>query len=147
MIETKASGKRRSPSCQKKFRIPTDLVRQLKASSEERGVSESQVVCEALKQFFNPQTPDFVEMEAVLGGGIDRLRRAVATVQKDQQIATETLAQFVRLFLSNTAPPSPDEQTKLRQIAPQRFDRFIEAVRSQTKGAGYVREVLNDDSE
>ncbi|WP_139189451.1 ribbon-helix-helix domain-containing protein [Thalassobaculum litoreum] len=147
MTATTGSGKRSSSTIPKKFRLPAELTQQLQAASAERGIPESRIVGEALEAYFNPKMPDFIALEMTIAGTLDRLRRAVATLQKDQQITNETLAQFVRLYLSNTAPPSSEEQTKLRQIAPQRFDRFIEVVRSQISGAGYVREVLNHDTE
>lgn len=147
MTKTMRSGTPKDQNIAKRVYLPPTLVEQIKQIAGQRDVPESHIVCEALESYLNPKPPDFILMEKTIAGSLDRLRRAVTTVQKDQQLTFETLVQFVRLFLINIPIPDDPIQQRNREVAPDRFKLFLEAVRSQTNGGGYVREVLNDDSE
>lgn len=129
----------------KRFRLPPDLADQVEATARRDGVTESSIVASALEVYFNPQIPDFVALEETIAATLDRLTRAVRTVQRDQQLGLETLAQFVRLYLGTTLPPSDELRHEILSHAHSRYEAFLRAVRDQVVKEGpYVREVLKD---
>ncbi|MEQ9245491.1 MAG: hypothetical protein RLO21_05825 [Nitratireductor sp.] len=129
----------------KRFRLPPQLADQVEALAKSDGVTESSIVTNALEAYFHPQKPDFVALEETIAATLDRLTRAIRTVHRDQQLGLETLAQFVRLYLGSTLPPSDELRNEILLHAQSRFDAFLRAVRDQVvKDGPYVREVLKD---
>ena len=71
-----------------------------------RRVSKSQIVEAAVASFLSPDGPD--QAEAAIVRRLDRLTRVLERLERDQEIAGEALALFVRFWLTTT-PPLPDE--------------------------------------
>jgi len=123
--------------------LEPEIMRALAAYAERRDRSLSLVAEAAIASFV---TPDEAErQEAAISARLDRLSRAVERLERDQTIAVETLALFVRHWL--TVMPSLPEphQEAARAKGGERYDAFLEALgRRLAKGAPFQREVSTE---
>ena len=80
---------------------------------------------------------------------LDRFARALARVERNQDVLLETLALYVRWQLTVTAPLPESEQAAARKAGEARFESFIEQLsRRIAAGRGIGRELakrLGDD--
>ena len=103
--------------------------------------AKSALVEEALRASLEPQQHQGIE--DALARRLDVLNRAVATVARDVAIATETLALFVRYFLTITPPLPQSEQEPARLLGKERFQVFVAQVgRRLAQDHRLVSEVL-----
>lgn len=120
--------------------LEPEIMRTLAAYAERRDRSLSLVAEAAIASFV---TPDEAErQEAALAARLDRLTRAIERLERDQTITVETLALFVRHWL--TVMPSLPEphQEAARAKGGERYDAFVEALgRRLSKGPVFRREV------
>ena len=78
-----------------------------------------------------------------LGRRLDELNRTVARIDRDNAIVTETLALFVRYFLTITPPLPQSEQEPARLLGRERFEVFVAEVgRRMAADRRFVSEVL-----
>ncbi|MBS0250953.1 MAG: hypothetical protein JSR78_07790, partial [Proteobacteria bacterium] len=71
------------------------------------------------------------------------LNKSVATIRRDVAIATETLALFVRYFLTITPPLPESEQEPARLLGKERFQVFVAQIgRRLAEDHRLVSEVL-----
>lgn len=76
---------------------------------------------------------------------LDRLSRQVQRLERNVGIATETLALFVRFWLTITPPLPGDVQAAAQVKGPERYEGFIEALgRRLQKGQSLVQEIPDD---
>lgn len=123
--------------------LEPEIMRTLAAYAEHRDRSLSLVAEAAIASFV---TPDEAErQEAAIAARLDRLTRAVERLERDQTITIETLALFVRHWL--TVMPSLPEphQDAARAKGSERYDAFLEALgRRLAKGSPFRREVSSE---
>lgn len=123
--------------------LEPEIMRALAAYAERRDRSLSLVAEAAIASFV---TPDEAErQEAAIAARLDRLSRAVERLERDQTITIETLALFVRHWL--TVMPSLPEphQEAARAKGGERYDAFLEALgRRLAKGSPFRREVSTE---
>ncbi|MEN1314332.1 CopG family transcriptional regulator, partial [Pseudomonas aeruginosa] len=67
-----------------------------------KGVSKSSIVAAALASWLSPDAGD--QREAAIAKRLDRLSRQFERLERDQAIEIETLALFVRYFLTVSTP-------------------------------------------
>jgi hypothetical protein len=67
-------------------------------------------------------------MEAAFARRLDRLTRQVQRLERNSTISTETLALFVRFWLTITPPLPPDAQSSAQAKGRERYEGFIEAL-------------------
>ena len=104
------------------------------------GSSKSAVVADALKAFFVRGAA--TEVDAVLKARLDRYSRALARVERNQDVVLETLALLVRWQLTITPPLSPSEQEAARSAGEARFQSFLDQLgRRIATGRGLGREI------
>lgn len=124
--------------------VEPDILRTLIAYAERRDRSLSLVAEAAIASFV---TPDEAErQEAALAVRLDRLSRAIERLERDHEITIETLALFVRHWL--TVMPSLPEphQEAARAKGGERYDAFVEALgRRLAKGSVFKREIAVDE--
>ncbi len=77
----------------------------LNALAARRKIFKSQIVEAALAAFLSPDAAD--QREAAFVRRLDRLSRAIERPERDQTVAAEALALFVKFWLT-TPPPLPD---------------------------------------
>lgn len=108
------------------YRLPTNLLREASDFAARRRLPIGTVVENALTLYLSPDNED--KLEAALGRRLDRLNRQMERMERHITIANETLALFIRFWLTHT-PPLPDTaQTAAQLKGRERYEGFIEAL-------------------
>ena len=85
----------------------------LTAAARRPGASKSAITDAALAAFLSPERDD--QRDAAIIRRLDRLSRQFDRVERDQTILSETLALFVRYYLTITPPlPAPSRMRPAR---------------------------------
>lgn len=117
------------------------LARQFDLIAQQRNGAKSALVEEALRASLTPEQHPGVEEG--LARRLDDLNRSVATIRRDVAIATETLALFVRYYLTITPPLPQSEQEPARLLGKERFQVFVAQIGRRLAGdQRLVSEVL-----
>ena len=119
------------------------VMRSLIDYANRRGKSKSLIAEAAIGSFLSPDAAE--RQEATIARRLDRLGRQSERLERDVGITVETLALFVRFWL--TATPALPEQTQAdaRAKGAERYHAFIEALgRRLAKGPTLLREVSLD---
>jgi len=97
----------------------------------------------AVASFLSPDGAD--RREAAFARRLDRLSRQVQRLERNIGIATETLALFIRFWLTIT-PPLPNDAHAAAQVkGRERYEGFIEALgRRLQKGQSLLQEIPDD---
>lgn len=106
--------------------MDADIARTVETTAANKGLGKSAVVEAALLSFFSPDNAD--RREAVFVRRLDRLSRQLAKLERDQNIGLETLALFVRYFVSVTPAVPESDQAVARAQGLKRYERFIESL-------------------
>ncbi|WP_182959581.1 CopG family transcriptional regulator [Gluconacetobacter tumulisoli] len=108
------------------IRLPADLSVRLADYAARKKVSQALIVETALASFLSPDGPE--RLEAALARRLDRMTRQLERMERRVTISNESLAVFVRFWLTST-PPLPDAALAAAQSkGRERYDGFIEAV-------------------
>jgi len=78
--------------------IQPDHAKRLDELAVKKGVSKSSIVAAALASWLSPGAAD--QREAATAKRLDRLSRQVERIERDQNILIETLALYVRYYLT-----------------------------------------------
>ena len=105
------------------LRLLADLYDQLKLAAHSPRVTISEIVEAALDAYFDPigQAGD----ASVLFARLDRMETRSDRLERDVAVASETLALFVRYWLSVTPPLPEIDQAAGEALGAKRFDRFM----------------------
>nr|WP_278533400.1 CopG family transcriptional regulator [Komagataeibacter rhaeticus] len=124
------------------FRLPPDLVDRIAEYATRRHVTQAAVVEAALASFLSPDGPD--RLESALSRRLDRMTREIERLDRHVTITNETLAVFVRFWLTST-PPLPDGAMAAARVkGRERYDGFVEAVGRRLAGShGFAEELLH----
>lgn len=123
--------------------LDRSLLRDLDAFAAERHKPRSLVIEAAIRSFLTPDDAD--RREAAIARRLDRTVRVLERLERNDGVALEALAMFVRYWL--TATPSLPEQTSAdaRRKGGERYDRFMEALgRRLANGPSVLKEVALD---
>lgn len=125
------------------FRLPSELAARLGDYAARKHVSRVQIVETALDSFLSPDGAD--RLEAALARRLDRMTRAIERLERHSTITNETLALFIRFWLTHT-PPLPDTaQAAAQAKGRERYEGFIEAVgRRLSHGASLLDEITRE---
>lgn len=108
------------------FRLPADLMRQLDAAALTRRVARTAIVEAALASYLAPDGTE--RIEAALSRRLDRVTRQLDRLQWHADLTNETLALFIRFWLTTNAP-LPDTAMKAAQaMGKERWERFVESL-------------------
>nr|WP_221214797.1 CopG family transcriptional regulator [Novosphingobium hassiacum] len=106
--------------------MPADLARALADHARARRASQTAIIEAALASFLSPDAAD--RLEASLSRRLDRMTRDLARLQWHSELTTETLALFVRFWLTNhVALPDPYGQAA-QAAGKERWARFVETI-------------------
>jgi hypothetical protein len=108
------------------------LARKFDLVAQQRQGAKSALVEEALRASLEPQQHPGVEEG--LARRLNELNKSVATIKRDVAIATETLALFVRYFLTITPPLPQSEQEPARLLGKERFQVFVAQIGRRLAG-------------
>lgn len=107
-------------------------------------MSRSAVVEAAVTSYFSPDGAD--RREAAFTRRLDRLSRQVMRLERNIGVTAETLALFIRFWLTITPPLHPDEQASAQAKGRERFEGFVDALaRRLQSGDSFLTEVPGDD--
>jgi hypothetical protein len=105
-----------------------------------KGLSKSGIIAAALASFLSPDGGD--RREAAIARRLDQLTRQFDKLDRDQTILIETVALFVRHYLSISLPIPEAHQEAARAQGRGRFDQFIQQLaRHLQRGKSLVSEV------
>ena len=125
------------------FNLPRELVRRLNEHALARGIPRVKIVEIAIPSFLSPDGAD--RLEAALARRLDRTARAIERLERHTTITNETLALFIRFWLTHT-PPLPDTAQPAAQAkGRQRYDGFVEALgRRVARGKSLLDEITTE---
>lgn len=125
--------------------LPPELLRRLIDLSERKRVSRSAIMEAALTSFLSPDGSE--RMEAALSRRLDRMSRQIQRLERALLIATETLALFVRFWLTVTPPLPADAQASAQAKGRERFENFVEVLgRRLSRGTNFLEDVVQFDA-
>jgi hypothetical protein len=123
--------------------IQREHARRLDELAAKKGVSKSSIVAAALASWLSPDAAD--QREAAIAKRLDRLTRQFERLERDQSIQIETLALFVRYFLTVSTPVPEAHQEAARAQGRARFEQFVEQLgRHLLRGHSLVRDVIEE---
>jgi hypothetical protein len=97
----------------------------------------------AVASFLSPDGAD--KREAAFARRLDRLSRQVQRMERDLGVTAETLALFVRFWLTITPPLPNDAQATAQIKGRERYEGFIETLgRRLQKGQSFLKEIPDD---
>ena len=125
------------------FRLPPALSAQLADYAGRKRISQALVVEAALTSFLSPDGSE--RLEAAISRRLDRQVRQLERLADHVEIANETVALFVRFWLTTT-PPLPDTaQAAAQASGRERYKGFIQALgRRMEKGRSLAREISEE---
>jgi hypothetical protein len=105
-----------------------------------KGLSKSSIVAAALASFLSPDGGD--RREAAIARRLDQLTRQFDKLERDQNILIETLALYVRYYLSVTIAVPEAHQEAVRAQGRARFEQFVQQLaRRLQRGHSLVQEI------
>ena len=120
--------------------VEPEHAKRLEDMAVHRGVSKSSVIAAALASFLSPDAMD--QREAAMAKRLDRLSRQFDRLERDQGILIETVALYIRYFLTVSLPVPEGQQDAARAQGRARYAQFIEQLaRHIQRGRSLVREV------
>lgn len=123
--------------------IQPDHAKRLDELATKKGVSKSSIVAAALASWLSPDAGD--QREAATAKRLDRLSRQFERLERDQNIQIETLALFVRYFLTVSTPVPEAHQEAAKAQGKARFEQFIEQLgRHLLRGRSLVKDVVEE---
>ena len=125
--------------------FPPEMLQQIADLADRKRLSRSAIVEAAVASFLSPDGSD--KMEAALTRRLDRLSRQVQRLERDVGISAETLALFIRFWLTITPPLREDAQSAAQIKGRERFEGFVETLgRRLQKGQSFLHEIPDDVS-
>ncbi|TXH73944.1 CopG family transcriptional regulator [Thiobacillus sp.] len=123
--------------------IEPEHAKRLEELAAMKGLSKSSIIAAALASFLSPDGGD--QREAALAKRLDRLSRQFDKLERDQNILIETVALYVRYFLTVSTPVPEAHQEAARAQGRARFEQFIEQLgRHLLRGRSLVRDVVEE---
>jgi hypothetical protein len=123
--------------------ISPEHARRLDELATKKGVSKSSIVAAALASWLSPDAGD--QREAAIARRLDRLSRQFERLERDQNVLIETVALYVRYYLTVTIPVAQVHQEAARAQGKARFEQFVEQLaRHLVRGRSLVQDVVED---
>ncbi|UCI05213.1 CopG family transcriptional regulator [Mesorhizobium sp. B1-1-8] len=119
------------------------VMNRLAEHAARRDHSRSLVAEAAIESFLSPDAAE--RQEAAITKRIDLLDRRMTRMERDVGIAIETLAVFIRFWLTTTpALPEPAAQAA-RAKAGERYDQFVTALGRRLAKGPKLRQEISED--
>jgi hypothetical protein len=123
--------------------IEHDHAKRLDELAAKKGVSKSSIVAAALASWLSPDAGD--QREAAVAKRLDRVSHQLDRLERDQTILIETLALFVRYYLTVSTPLPESQQEAAKAQGKARFSHFVEQLgRRLLRGHSLVRDVYEE---
>jgi hypothetical protein len=125
--------------------FPPELLKQIADLADRKNLSRSAIVEAAVVSLLSPDGAD--RREAAFARRLDRLSRQVQRLERNVGISIETLALFIRFWLTITPPLPSDAQAAAQLKGRQRYEGFVEALgRRLQKGQSLLHEIPEDSN-
>jgi predicted transcriptional regulator len=125
--------------------LDPEVMKTLSAYAARREQSMSLIAEAAIASFLSPDADE--RREAAIAKRLDQIDRRIARLERDMGISVETLALFVRFWLT-TSPPLPEPAAKAaRAQAGARYDNFVAALGRRLSQGPKLRQEIPDDIE
>ena len=123
--------------------LDPDIMAMLTDYAARREQSLSLIAEAAIASFLSPD--DAQRREAVVAKRLDQIDRRLTRMERDVGISVETMAVFIRFWLTTTpAPPEPAAQAA-RAMVGKRYEAFITALgRRLAQGPKLRQEIVED---
>ena len=123
--------------------VDPDVMKSLADYAARRDQSRSLIAEAAIASFLSPDAAD--RQEAATTKRLDQLDRRMTRMERDLGISVETLAVFVRFWLT-TNPPLPEPaQAAARAKAGERYDAFVVALGRRLAKGPKLRQEISED--
>jgi hypothetical protein len=120
--------------------LQPDHAKRLAEFAALKGLSKSSIIAAALASTLSPDSAD--QREAATSRRLDRLTRQFDKLEQDQNIAIETLALFIKYYLSVTPVVPEAQQIAAWAQGRGRFAQFVEQLgRQLQRGKSLVRDL------
>ncbi|MBG6211008.1 MAG: CopG family transcriptional regulator [Roseibium album] len=125
--------------------ISHELSERVEIAARRPGVTKAAVVEAALLGFFSKEFDD--QRDGALIRRLDRIGRQYDRLERNLSITSETLALYVRFFLTVTPPLPNADQDAARALGKERFEYFVgQLARRIAGGRNMIRDVLEEVS-
>ncbi|MDA9397988.1 CopG family transcriptional regulator [Bradyrhizobium sp. CCBAU 45389] len=119
------------------------VMKALSAYAARREQSLSLIAEAAIASFLSPDAEE--RREAATAKRLDQIDRRIARLERDVGISVETIALFIRFWLTTT-PPLPEPAAKAaRAQAGARYDNFVAALGRRLNQGPKLRQELPED--
>lgn len=123
--------------------LDPDVMAMLSDFAARREQSLSLIAEAAIASFLSPD--DAQRREAVVAKRLDQIDRRLARIERDVGISVETMAVFIRFWLTTTpALPEPAAQAA-RAMAAKRYEAFITALGRRLAQGPKLRQEISED--
>lgn len=123
--------------------FPPAMMREISVLADRKKVSRSSVIEAAVASFLSPDDAD--RREAAFTRRLDRMSRQLLRLERDVGLTAETLALFVRYWLTITPPLPSEDQAAAQAKGRERFEGFIEMLgRRLQSGERFLKEIPED---
>ena len=124
--------------------LEPNMMAELTELADRKQQATSLIVEAAITSFLTPDDSD--RREAAMARRLDRLTRQGERLERDLWIAAETLALFIRFWLTTTPPLPESAQAAAQAKGRERFESFLEMLsRRLAKGNSVLREISPDE--
>lgn len=123
--------------------LDPEVMRTLAAYAARRGQPQSLIAEAAIASFLSPDADE--QREAAITKRLDQADRRLLRLERDVGIAVETLALFIRFWLT-TNPPLPEPAAQAaRAKAGERYDAFVTALGRRLAEGPKLRQEIPQD--
>ena len=123
--------------------LDPEVMKTLSAYAARREQPMSLIAEAAIASFLSPDADE--RREAAIAKRLDQQDRRLGRIERDVGIGVETLALFVRFWLTVTPPLPPEAQTSAQAKGRERYEGFIEALgRRLNHGRTLLDEIPRD---
>jgi hypothetical protein len=123
--------------------LEVNLLDQLESVATRQKLTKSVVIESAVASFLSPDSAD--RLEAAFARRLDRLSRQSERLEHNLAIAAETLALFIRFWLTTTLPSPASTDAAAQAKGRERYRAFLQAIgRRLAKGHSFIQEVSQD---
>jgi len=120
--------------------LDPEIFGSLEAFAKRQGKPKSLIAEAAIASFLSPDDSD--RREAAVAKRLDRIVRVLERLERNDTVTLETIALFVRFWLTSTPALPEHSSPTARAKGAERYDRFVEALgRRLSSGSTILKEV------
>ena len=120
--------------------LDPEIFASLEAYAQRQGKPKSLVAEAAVGSFLSPDDSD--RRETAIAKRLDRIVRVLERLERNDGITLETVALFIRFWLTSTPALQEQSSPAARAKGAERYDRFVDALgRRLSSGSTVLKEV------